>query len=310
MRLCLLSFAVLIPLLACSEEASDASGAGAAAGSGAGGAGSGGGTTTGAGGLGGNVEVWGVIGVTNLNSGIMTDESHLLSAVFFDTLPNPNACTDEVYGDCTVSHCGADVTNVSELTMVEIGDISIGDGTQTAMLLWDGDGYPTTHVDGHFFVSGDTIDVSATGSSTFPAFDTSVTGPAAIMVDSASLPADISQSSQLDVNWTGSGSGEVSFLIQTPHNVGGERVEGVYIACHVPVSNGSLTVPAAAMSQLLPTSSTNCPGDSCDENTATVSIATLASDTVDLDTHVAIVRAAHGVSYSGGQWPGPHTVVP
>jgi hypothetical protein len=304
-------------LAACSGSDANTGGAGGGTSSGGGSSTGGDGGTSSGGGSGGTStgvpegDQIASLSVTQYLTGAAADPGYLVNASLWQTpIMGSNDCTQQEVGSCVVTTCGP--TQPIDLPpQYDAGEVTFTTPTSSLTLSFMNGGYASGAQSGFFFEPEALLETTVAGSADVAAFDAMVTAPGSVVIDSASLTPVISQSAPFTFSWTGSGGGEVVFAMSTRHLVAGESVERVSFWCTVPISDETLTVPLEAVSPLLVTQSTNCPGATCDETTTQITLSTFTDAYVDLADGYARLSAAQAPSHSSGMTtPSAWTVVP
>ncbi len=235
---------------------------------------------------------------------------HFNSALFLSAPLQPSDCTVQTIGPCSVSTCGTN-SAATFPPQEDGGAVTFTSPANTSTLTWDGERYLAAQESGVFVEPGDTVQVSVEGSTTVPSFDASVDAPASVVIDSTALQPSISRSQAYTFSWTGTGDGELTFGLSTRRTVALEQAARVSFSCTVPITDGVLTVPLDVVTQLLPTGESNCPGTSCEETTAQVTLALGAATEVDISgSGVRLAVSAPPELSSLGSTPTDWTVIP
>ena len=195
---------------------------------------------------------WGDVYFAPTTSGVTSIPS-FFSAGFGDSShPQPNAyCTTAMVGPCRLSECTAGdfapnphagiislTSSPSSIEMKRLEDFTVAPEA-------DGN-YFAFSPDSPAFGGGETITFSASGG-TVPAFTQDLTVPPTMTLTSPTLPADdhlkVSRAGDVVLTWTGGIAG-------VDMDVGGQDASLRSLYCRVDSIKGTLTLPAAALSQL------------------------------------------------------------
>lgn len=102
-------------------------------------------------------------------------------------------------------------------------------------------------------VTGGTYMITGSGGADVAAFSVTQTVPPNFDVTNLSSLTTINRSQPTTVNWTGGGSGSVVITVQTlKYNATLTNANEAFVACAVPASAGSFTLPSAALAYLPP----------------------------------------------------------
>jgi hypothetical protein len=158
------------------------------------------------------------------------------------------SCTTTVSGACKLEVC---VAPPPAPPFASAGTLTLTGGTHTLTVAPMANGSYSQLVDATqtLWSGGETLTLTASGA-TVPAFSTSVTAPAPIVVAAPAAPAGgakltVSRSSDLTFTWTGGGGATVGGGISAVY---GSTAESV--TCTVPASAGTFTLPASLIAQL------------------------------------------------------------
>ncbi len=109
---------------------------------------------------------------------------------------------------------------------------------------------PTYNASIPAFSLGGSYKLSASGGPGVSAFDLTATFPSSFAVTNLSTLTTINRSQPLPVSWTGSGFNQVQISITT-ENQSPTTIQSVTVNCRVPATQGSYTIPAAALAYLI-----------------------------------------------------------
>ena len=102
-------------------------------------------------------------------------------------------------------------------------------------------------------VTGGTYTITGSGGADVAAFSVTQTVPPSFDVTNLSSLTTINRSQPTTVNWTGGGSGSVVITVQTlKYNSTFTNANEAFVACTVPASAGTFTIPSAALAYLPP----------------------------------------------------------
>jgi hypothetical protein len=166
---------------------------------------------------------------------------------YFALTSHPDACTHRVVGACSIVTC-ASTSSDGPLTYLGAGAMTFtGFGTALHPAPIDGDpvSYAATK-DGTLWSAGDTVLVSATGSSV-PAFKASVVFPGSLELTSPTPVATISKSEGLSLTWKETND-DVAVLFSQLTGAG----EIVDISCTAPAPSTGYTLSPAMLVDVLP----------------------------------------------------------
>lgn len=195
------------------------------------------------------------------------------ASAFFTPIsaPSPPAwCAPQAIAGCSVLDCdfSAAPTQPGTSTAPSAGTITFGGPLLGALgISLDPSPplglYVTAQRKNRLFAPGDLLSVAASGGDV-PAFSGTVTAPNDVFVTAPALgllsTLSVDRSASFPVAWTGGGgTGVVSVTLSTSHVNGTTPVRAVYVSCAALATTGALTMPAAAVAKLEPTS-TNIAG--------------------------------------------------
>lgn len=194
---------------------------------------------------------------------IGTPSSWSGAASFYTGMPpttTPN-CTYTTAGACTASHCtigSADGGTPASYTLVSAGNVAVTVGAMApiAFTAQPGNYYLAPgSMTQPLFTGGDVLTFTTSGA-VAPAASITVQAPAqpTLTTPSQPPPYTISRTSDFAFAWTGGGPGRLTVLVQTnPGSVTPGTPFGA-VSCNFAVSDGSGTIPSAALA-LLPAGS-------------------------------------------------------
>lgn len=166
-----------------------------------------------------------------------------------------SSCTPTTQGACQLYTCTTSSdSNVDPATLVQAGDVTIkGLGSDLVLPYMSAQSGYFTSSQGYLWTSSKAATVTVSGSAQVPAFSLGVTTPNPITVTSpvaqigsTGSTYTISRSGDLAVTWTGGVDGTVNVSLSSSDAPAGSAS----ITCMVAANAGTVTVPAAFMSQL------------------------------------------------------------
>lgn len=174
------------------------------------------------------------------------------SANFYEVLSTQvsSSCVTTQQGQCSLTVCGP-VDGGTQVPYVfrSAGTVGITGGQQPVALYPQGNMYSVFNTTGSLYTGGTQLTVSAAGA-TVPAFSANVTAPTQVQLTSPTPPApgaklQLYRNQPLSFGWAGSSVGTLQVT------VGSLTVGAPYVMCQFPASQGSATIPASTLSNLL-----------------------------------------------------------